>query len=238
MPCLISHLWMFSDRYKTHRLQVLSFGLDPNPLYVHQLSDGMAHVLLTDDLVFCGSGGRTGRIVVASNLLSRTSLNNDDPESMSRLASRSTVQTLNLPEGERILAVYPHTKQKGEKCNALMTCTVVTSTSMYENFGTLVFARLPMIDMDTRRFDLRQDVLPDELFVNLLVAGKSPEDLAMTLKLDAAALYQEGIRTLIELGDETAARVLPLICSEETKSQIEHNDVVPLLAETGQVGPI
>lgn len=85
------------------------------------------------------------------------------------------------------------------------------------------------------RYDLRQDVMPDQLFLDLLVAGKSPEDLAMTLKLDAAMLYQEGIRTLIERGDETAARVLPLICSEHNKIQIEHNDVVPLLAETGQV---
>lgn len=119
------------DRYKTHRLQVLSFGLDPHPLYVHQLSDGMAHVLLTDNLIFCGSGGRTGRVVITSNLLSRTSLENDNPANISRLVARSTVQQLNLPAGERILALYPHTRPQAGRENSLDTCTVVTSSSVY-----------------------------------------------------------------------------------------------------------
>jgi len=206
---------------------------------------------------------------------------------------------------------------------ALTTCTVVTSTSVY---------------------DLRQDVPPSQLFVDMLLAGKNPEDLAMTLRLDSAALYvfathpsqqsvdqpttivvvdhdhdsggvsvnllfsvggvpyicasvfyfvdsrnagcvfihlqfldadesavvrhlsltdfvcnnvsclsnthtcllhshkhhatryQEGIRALLAQGDEAAARVLPLICAEDSRAQIAHGDVVPLLAEMGQIG--
>ena len=200
------------DVYKTSRLQVFTPDLAAHPLYVHQLVPGVAGFLLTDNLIFTVSGGKTTRITILSNLLSRTSMD-ADPESTQRSLGRSIIQELTLPANERVVGIFDNSMRSdiGSDAGSVPHCTVVTTNGIY---------------------DVKLDQHPEQIFLKKLDGGGNPESLAHTLRLDKNRLYEIGIRALVEKGEY--ARAIS-VCAH---AQVQHEHVIPLFVKSGQTSLI